>query len=102
MEMIMENLLAIVATGIVAVLGVVAKLWKKSYGGFVPADVIEEEAVLDFLVDMAKTQGLEIEQTQDIDFLIEFGRLKLEDIGVDVDKVMLEKVIVDVKEQLGN
>lgn len=100
MELLMENVLALVATGIVAVIGIAVKLWNKSYKGLTPADVIEEEVILDFLVDMAKTQNLEIEQKEDIDFLVEFGRLKLQEVGVHVDKEMLEKVVGGVKEQL--
>jgi len=100
MELIVENLLAIIATGIVALLGFALKAWNKSYGGFTPSKVIEEQAILDFLVDMVKKQNLEIDQKEDIDFLVEFGRLKLQDVGVRVDKEMLEKVVGDVKEQL--
>ena len=100
MELLMDNVLTLVATGLVVALGVIAKLWNKSYKGFVPSDVIEEEAILDFLVKMAKSQNLEIEKQEDIDYLVEFGRLKLEEVGVHVDKAMLESVVDKVKKQL--
>lgn len=100
MEAIMDNVLAIIAMGLVVVIGVVIKYWNKSYKGISPADVINEDAVVDFLVTMAKKQNLNIEQKEDIDFLIEFGRLKLGDFGINVDKAMLEKVVAKVKEEL--